>query len=202
MFSRSDHEDPSHHLLTIAQKCEMSLKIERGTTHIDDNMHYSDLIDHPEGGRFQEIYRSATIIQTASNQSKAALTHIYFSLNSDEVSRFHRVLSDEVWNLYQGTGLVLYQWDGQWNGRSPRVEAIELSERCMNFCHVVPAGHWQAAAPLETRILVGCSVAPGFEYADFEIMDPKSTLAQQLRTGAPHFDRLITPPIENEHSAG
>ncbi|MEL6320142.1 MAG: cupin domain-containing protein, partial [Cyanobacteria bacterium J06626_14] len=62
-------------------------------------MQYDDLIEHPEGGRFQEIYRSSTVVQTATQQTKTALTHIYFSLNSDEVSRFHRVASDEVWNL-------------------------------------------------------------------------------------------------------
>ncbi len=139
-------------------------------------MRYEDLIDHPEGGRFLEVYRSATVVTTANHTAKAAVTHIYFSLNSDEVSRFHRVASDEVWNLYQGEGLTLYQWDG----RSPTIDAVELSTQTMNFCHIIPAGYWQAAVPLTDQVLVGCSVAPGFEYADFELIDPDSDAAQRI----------------------
>ena len=154
-------------------------------------MQYDDLIEHPEGGRFQEIYRSSTVVQTATQQTKTALTHIYFSLNSDEVSRFHRVASDEVWNLYQGKGLILYQWNGILDGRSPVIETIELSVQRMTFCHVVPAGYWQAAIPLDERVLVGCSVAPGFEYADFEIIDPQSAAAQSICQAYPDLQRLI-----------
>jgi hypothetical protein len=150
-------------------------------------MRYEDLIDHPEGGRFLEIYRSATAITTAHHTTKAALTHIYFSLNQDEVSRFHRVASDEVWNLYQGTGLLLYQWDG----RSPTFDTIELSAQSMNFCHIIPAGHWQAAAPLEDRVLVGCSVAPGFECTDFELISPQSDEAHRLLTIDPNLLKFI-----------
>lgn len=150
-------------------------------------MNYEDLIVHPEGGKFLEIYRSATAIKTDSNQPKSALTHIYFALDTHEVSRFHRVLSDEVWNLYQGTGLILYQWDG----RSPTVKTIELSAQRMHFCHIVPAGYWQAAVPLKDRVLTGCSVAPGFEYSDFEIIDPKSDAAKRLMSMDQSLSRLI-----------
>jgi predicted cupin superfamily sugar epimerase len=156
-------------------------------------MQYNDLIDHPEGGRFQEIYRSATQIQTATRDTKTALTHIYFSLNGDEVSRFHRVASDEVWNLYQGNGLILYQWNGKVSARGAKIERIELSAQGMNFCHVIPAGYWQAAEPLGDRVLVGCSVAPGFEYADFELIDPTSEAAQHILMADPAFERLVMP---------
>jgi predicted cupin superfamily sugar epimerase len=70
----------------------------------------TDLIEHPEGGRFREVFRSKARVTTRRGDSRSALTHIYFSLNQGEVSRFHRVTSDEVWNLYQGTGLRLYTW--------------------------------------------------------------------------------------------
>lgn len=138
-------------------------------------MKYSDLLEHPEGGRYLEIYRSASHVLT-DNKTRTALTHIYFSLEAHEVSRFHRVSNDEVWNLYQGGGLYLYQWDGS----SPTIEAIELSVQSMNFCHVIPAGHWQAAVPLKDRVLVGCSVAPGFEFADFELIKSNSAVAKTL----------------------
>jgi hypothetical protein len=151
-------------------------------------MRYSDLIAHPEGGRYLEVYRSATQVQAAPAGQRAALTHIYFSLDPHEVSRFHRVLTgDEVWNLYQGAGVLLYQWDGV----SQQVETIELSSRSLNFCHVVPAGYWQAAAPMGERVLVGCSVAPGFEYDDFELIEPDSAAARELLACDPSLVRLM-----------
>ena len=138
-------------------------------------MQYADLLAHPEGGRYLEIYRSGRTVATDTS-TRAALTHIYFALEAHEVRRFHRVSNDEVWNLYQGEGLYLYQWDGS----SSTVESIELSAKSMNFCHVIPAGHWQAAVPLKDRVLVGCSVAPGFEFEDFELIDANSTVAKTL----------------------
>lgn len=149
-------------------------------------MQYADLLEHPEGGRYLEVYRSETRVSVAQ-QVRTALTHIYFSLQSQEVSRFHRVSNDEVWNLYQGEGLYLYQWDGS----SSMVEMIELSVQSMNFCHVIPAGYWQAAAPMADRVLVGCSVAPGFEFEDFELIGPDSDIAQRLLKLDSGLSRLI-----------
>ncbi|MEM7065073.1 MAG: cupin domain-containing protein [Cyanobacteria bacterium P01_B01_bin.77] len=149
-------------------------------------MKYSDLLEHPEGGRYLEIYRSAKILAT-DNKTRTALTHIYFSLEPHEVSRFHRVSNDEVWNLYQGEGLYLYQWDGQ----SSSLESIELSAKSMNFCHVIPAGYWQAAVPLKNRVLVGCSVAPGFEFEDFELIDSAPEVAAALRKLNPELSKLL-----------
>ena len=149
-------------------------------------MRYTDLLDHPEGGRYLEVYRSATTV-TIGESIRTALTHIYFSLDSHEVSRFHRVSHDEVWNLYQGEGLYIYQWDGC----SDTIETIELSTKSMNFCHVVPAGFWQAAVPIKERVLVGCSVAPGFEFQDFELIVPASAAATALKKIAPRLSTLI-----------
>ncbi|NEQ50789.1 MAG: cupin domain-containing protein [Leptolyngbya sp. SIO3F4] len=151
-------------------------------------MKYADLLEHPEGGRYLEIYRSKQTVAT-SDKTRTALTHIYFSLEPHEVSRFHRVSNDEVWNLYQGEGLYLYQWDGH----SSRIEAIELSAKSMNFCHVIPAGYWQAAVPLKDRVLVGCSVAPGFEFEDFELIEPESDIAQTLLKLDPGLSKLVKP---------
>lgn len=149
-------------------------------------MKYSDLLEHPEGGRYLEIYRSEKAV-AADKKIRTALTHIYFSLEPYEVSRFHRVNNDEVWNLYQGEGLYLYQWDGYASG----IESIELSVNSMNFCHVIPAGYWQAAVPMKDRVLVGCSVAPGFEFEDFELIAPESDIAQTLLKLDPSLSKLI-----------
>lgn len=145
---------------------------------------------HPEGGHYQEIFKSAAGVTTGSGLPRSALTHIYFSLEPGEVSRFHRVSSDEVWNLYRGEGLRLYSWDES----STEPVCTTLSAATENFCHVIPAGNWQAAEPLSDTVLVGCTVAPGFEYADFELIDPGSALAQQLISLSPAIKRFITLP--------
>ena len=135
-----------------------------------------NLIKHPEGGRFREVFRSATIVATPDGKTRPALTHIYFSLEPGEISRFHRVSSDEIWNLYQGSGLKLYNWDG--TDKPPKCITLSADNNC--FCHVIPAGTWQAAEPISDAVLVGCSVAPGFEFEDFTLIDPHSPEAKRL----------------------
>ncbi len=146
-----------------------------------------NLIKHPEGGKYQEVFRSNTSVSTADSTLRCALTHIYFSLNPEEKSHFHRVKSDEVWNLYKGTGFYLYLWDGT---QSPP-QRITLSPEENQFCYVVPSGIWQAAVPIQSSILVGCSVAPGFEFVDFDLLDSTSKEAQLLRSLAPDLHQLI-----------
>ncbi|MBE0620670.1 MAG: cupin domain-containing protein [Burkholderiales bacterium] len=146
-----------------------------------------DLIEHPEGGRFREVFRSAKTVSTQDGTTRSALTHIYFSLNSSEVSRFHKVTSDEVWNLYQGPGLNLYTWDG--TNTPPKCNTLSAGNDC--YCHVVAAGTWQAAAPISGTVLVGCSVAPGFEFADFTLIDPDSDEAKRLISLNPEMARCL-----------
>jgi predicted cupin superfamily sugar epimerase len=146
-----------------------------------------NLIEHPEGGRFCEVYRSDSQIRNGKGEQKCALSHIYFSLEPHERSHFHRVGSDEVWNLYQGKGLYLYLWDGS----DTSATQVELSARSNEFCHVVSAGVWQAAVPIQDTVLVGCSVAPGFEFSDFELLKRRSDEAKRLCSHNPEFKKLI-----------
>lgn len=148
-----------------------------------------DLIEHPEGGRFREVFRSAKTVSTQEGTTKSALTHIYFSLNRGEVSRFHRVASDEIWNLYRGPGLNLFTWDG--TNTPPKCITLSAGNNC--FCYVIPAGTWQAAEPISDTVLVGCSVAPGFEFSDFELIDPNSEDAKLLISVAPDMARYTIP---------
>jgi predicted cupin superfamily sugar epimerase len=147
-----------------------------------------DLVEHPEGGRFREVFRSARDVTTPRGQSRAALTHIYFSLRRGEVSRLHRVSADEVWNLYRGE-LRLTCWVG--DGGPP--ERILLSATANRFCHVVPAGSWQAAEPLAEEVLVGCSVAPGFTFADFELMRSGTETARRIVGLEAGMARFLVP---------
>ena len=146
-----------------------------------------DLIEHPEGGRFREVYRSTHTVYSYDGTTRSALTHIYFSLKPGEVSRFHKVASDEVWNLYQGTGINLFTWDG--TNTPPK--CVTLSAMDHRFCHVVPGSTWQAAEPISDAVLAGCSVAPGFEFSDFKLMDPNSTEAKILVSVASDMARFI-----------
>jgi len=147
----------------------------------------TDLIGHPEGGRFREVFRSTKTVSTQDGTARSALTHIYFSLKPGDVSRFHRVASDEVWNLYQGAGLNLYTWEG--TDTLPECITLSAAENC--FCHVVPADTWQAAEPVSGTVLVGCSVAPGFEFTDFTLLDPGSEEAGRLLSLAPEMSRYV-----------
>ncbi len=149
----------------------------------------TDLIDHPEGGRFLEVFRSNAVITRPDGQTRSALTHIYFSLNKGEVSRFHKVQSDEVWNLYKGNGLNLYTWDGS----DAPPQRHELSATSNSFCHIVPAGIWQAAEPIGDSVLVGCSVGPGFDFDDFELIAPESSQAKRLQILDPTMSPFIVP---------
>jgi predicted cupin superfamily sugar epimerase len=145
-----------------------------------------DLKDHPEGGRFSEVFKLGAMVITGSGQTRSAITHIYFSLLQGEVSRFHRVASDEVWNLYAGPGIRIYTWDGT---EAPPA-CTELSVQGNEFCHVVPAGTWQAAEPVGESVLVGCSVGPGFEFDDFELIGSESGLARLIRNIDPAMSKF------------
>lgn len=146
----------------------------------------TNLQEHPEGGRFKEVFRSKDEVTTEDSRKRAALTHIYFALKKGEVSKFHRVNADEVWNLYRGS-LDIILWEGNEN---PPVH-IELSQAADQFCQVVEAGVWQAARPVSEEVLVGCSVGPGFDFTDFALMDENSEIATRLLALDPTLSQFI-----------
>jgi len=122
-----------------------------------------DLKQHPEGGHFRETFRDARVDVNA----RAASTAIYFLLAKGERSRWHRIDAAEVWHYYAGAPLVLEMTDEKGPVRRMKLGPdIAMGERPQG---VVPAGHWQAAESLGEWTLVGCTVAPGFEFANFEI---------------------------------
>jgi predicted cupin superfamily sugar epimerase len=120
---------------------------------------------HPEGGHFHEIFRDARMV----DGKRAASTAIYYLLTRGERSHWHRVDAAEVWHFYGGDSLSLEIVE---NGRTTKhVLGIDLAagERPQL---VVPAGAWQSAQSRGDWTLVGCTVAPGFDFAGFE-MAPK-----------------------------
>ena len=127
------------------------------------------LAPHPEGGFYREIWRSAAQVQPADGRgARAALTVIDFLLPAGSVSRWHRVRSDEVWQHTDGDPLELLLASPE----QDRVDRVRLGPRTggQSPVHVVPAGWWQAARPLGAYALVNCSVAPGFDFVDFDLL--------------------------------
>jgi len=136
------------------------------------------LTPHPEGGWYRETHRSAQLVHSAEHGKRAAFTSILFLLEAPRVSRFHRLDAEELWNWHAGSPL-----DVQVLAQGGRVEQRMThrlgpsAEQC--FQAVVPPGSWFAAevAAQGQWSLVGCVVAPGFEFRKFEMADRKELLA-------------------------
>ena len=124
---------------------------------------FLDLKPHPEGGHCRETFRDATGIG-----GRAASTAIYFLLARGERSHWHRIDAAEVWHYYAGAPLTLEIADTDEGPiRRLRLGADFLAGECLQA--VVPRLAWQAAQSLGDWTLVGCTVAPGFEFAGFEL---------------------------------
>jgi len=140
------------------------------------------LVPHPEGGYFREVYRSTlelrhTGIPPGHDTGRAAGTLIYFLLSGRDFSAFHRVRwSDEIWHLYAGGPLELCLIDAD-GGLERRLLTTDLMQG--EPTTMIPAGTWQSArlAAGTTWALGGCSVAPGFDYDDFEMPSADELLA-------------------------
>jgi uncharacterized protein len=145
---------------------------------------------HPEGGFFRQLFRSSESVTPANGRgTRAALTTIYFLLPHDDVSRWHRVASDEVWHFYEGAPLEIWTATPDVNDLSvSRLGPISADAAPAT---VVRAGWWQAARPTGDYSLVGCTVAPGFEFADFVLARDLDACATALTTRYPEIAQLL-----------
>jgi predicted cupin superfamily sugar epimerase len=140
------------------------------------------LLPHPEGGWYKETYRSSEYIREVGlperfRGARAFATAIYFLLEQGNFSAFHRIKADECWHFYTGDPLLIYviQMDGS-------LDIIQLGNdfsEGQSFQYVVPANCWFASRPATGSAFCfsGCTVAPGFEFADFELADAGSLSA-------------------------
>lgn len=123
------------------------------------------LAPHPEGGWYRQVFKSdERVTRHADGAQRSALTTIYFLLVEGTSSAWHRVQSDEAWHFYEGDAIELLTRDRE--NDDPRVTRLDAGQRV----HVIRAREWQAARPLGEYTLVGCTVGPGFEFADFEMV--------------------------------
>ncbi len=145
-----------------------------------------NLQPHPEGGYYREVYRSRqTVVSPVVDAERQAVTHIYFLLTKGQVSRFHRVRHDEIWNFYEGAPLRLVTSDGV------TVQEQLLGPGYTAYAGIVEGGLFQAAETTGDYSLVGCSVAPGFNFADFSFLADVPELLQRLEQNAPAYRRFL-----------
>lgn len=135
-----------------------------------------ELLPHPEGGFYRETYRSEIvmpqeILGEEFSANRNVSTCIYFMLTSDSFSAFHRIKQDEIWHFYRGSALNLYLISPVGEHTVVKIGKEILNEEVPQF--VVPAGYWFAAEVCEkdSYSLIGCTVAPGFDFADFELAE-------------------------------
>jgi predicted cupin superfamily sugar epimerase len=129
---------------------------------------------HPEGGYYKEIYRAGELIlpdhlPERYKSSRAFSTSIYFLLEGNQVSTFHRLKSDELWHFYDGSTLIIYSIDD--NGELKKINLGKNSNKGELFQVQIKHNVWFGAELIDKSsfALVGCTVAPGFEFEDFEI---------------------------------
>lgn len=151
-----------------------------------------NLVPHPEGGFYAETYRSTEIHRAGGDafpEGRSLATGIYFLIGAGMFSAFHRIRSDEMWHHYYGCPLEIHVIDGSGRLTTQRL-GLEL-ERGERPQYVVPSGHWFASSVSDESgyALVGCTVAPGFDFEDFELAD-RATLTANYPEHAALIARL------------
>ena len=151
-----------------------------------------DLQKHPEGGFFKEVYRSDEILSAEHlpgryKGDRCFSTAIYFLITADDYSKFHKIKSDEIWHFYEGDPLNLYVL----GNNHQRLDQFCLGkdlEKGQQMQLTIPKNHWFGArlAVDFGYALVGCTVAPGFDFADFEMAD-----REKLTTAFPQHKKII-----------
>lgn len=138
---------------------------------------------HPEGGYFRETYRAALTFDESAlpppfHGSRSASTGIYYLLEDSDFSAFHRIASDEMWHFYAGDTMCIHQIED--GGRHVELKLGPDPDRGELLQAVVPAGRWFACclAKPDTFALLGCTVSPGFDFADFEMADRAALVAR------------------------
>ena len=135
-------------------------------TSADEIVRRLGLVPHPEGGHYRETFRDGR----CDEAGRSAGTAIYYLLAAGETSEWHRVDAAEIWHFYAGAPMVITispdGHDACAHRLGPDIAAGQRPQL------VVPAGHWQTATSLGEWTLVGCTVAPGFDFAGFEMAPP------------------------------
>lgn len=151
-----------------------------------------DLQPHPEGGYFKETYRSPDLISTKGLPdrfpgARTASTGIYFLLENGNFSAFHKIKSDEMWHFYEGDMIEIFTIKP--NGVLEKIKLGRNIENGETFQALIPAECWFASRVNKKGSygLVGCTVAPGFDFMDFELAN-----RQELAGEFPEHAEIIS----------
>jgi predicted cupin superfamily sugar epimerase len=152
---------------------------------------------HPEGGWYCEVFRSsASVVPSDGRSERSALTTIYYLLEAQQHSRWHRVRSDEVWVHLEGAPLALWTCDAALRTAPAHLKLGPVDVHGTRPQHVVPAGQWQAARPIPAHssgdyTLAACMVGPGFDFDDFSLMPSGSDEAALMRHHWPDLATML-----------
>lgn len=151
-------------------------------------LHALSMRPHPEGGHYVELFRSARRVAVLDRSvTRSAITTIYFLLAAGEFSRWHRVISDEIWHYHEGDAIELLLFDDR-GFRRLRLGPVARETRPTI---VVPAGTWQAARTIGAYTLGACTVGPGFEFGDFSLAVDWPEVAARIANAGPDLARFI-----------
>ena len=136
------------------------------------------LFPHPEGGYYKEIYRSEEKTQTSWGKNRNVSTAIYYLLEENNKSKFHRIKSDEIWHYYDGnTSVIIHCIDNEGNYKSIKIGKGKDEA----LVGIVPKNTWFAAelsTKQESYCLCGCTVSPGFDFEDFEMANTEKLMEE------------------------
>lgn len=150
-----------------------------------------DLTPHPEGGYYKEAYRSSGVIEPNSDETvypagRNFSTAIYYLLEGTDTSSFHRIRSDETWHFYCGSSATIHiiHPDALYEARylGPDLSGGQ------SYQHTIPGRSWFGVSVDDPKsfMLAGCTVAPGFDFNDFEMGDP-----YKLKQAFPEHSSII-----------
>ena len=159
---------------------------------------------HPEGGYFKEVYRSEGELSDSSlpndySGARNYSTSIYFLLTSESFSSFHKINQDETWHFYEGSTIELHTISP--DGEHKKIKIGTHLEKGEVYQFTVPGNHWFAARIIQedSYALVGCTVAPGFDFDDFKLGDQDKLVGlfpqHEVAIRCTYFNRnLISSP--------
>jgi predicted cupin superfamily sugar epimerase len=150
-----------------------------------DIIRHLHLMPHPEGGYYRETYRAAPTVVTAEGHTRNVSTAIYYLLENEDKSHFHRIKSDELWFFHQGQALeIILLTNGQ---LSHIILGSDFATGALPQA-VIPANTWFAARLQQGAgyALVSCTVAPGFDFLDFELAE-REALTREF----PHLEDIV-----------
>ena len=144
------------------------------------------LVPHPEGGYYAVVYESKQSLKSpVVNQDRKAVTHIYFLLLEGQVSLFHKVAHDEIWNFYEGDPIRLITYDGVY------IKEKLIGCQCGHYAAIIKGAVYQAAVSTGNYSFAGCTVAPGFEFEDFSLLKEHDEIRKSLVKNYPQYQQYI-----------